>query len=194
MAESPANNTAICKLDSALKIIQCARLRTNTLEIQRTSIVESAAKEKDDAISRANLHSAVDRKEILGRSQVEKDELKGQIETLVRESDNQHLNITSVISDLTSKPQTSADAVKAILDYGISQGVVGPSLHNTRPATSIRVPAASTSRLSPSPPIGTTIHKSRATRVMHPRVRHHRGSPSNPSSGGSAPELRVWWP
>lgn len=111
--------------------------------------------------------------------------MKGHIETMVRENDRQPIHITGIVAVLSANSQASADAANAFLDCDISQGVMGHELRAARPSASLRAPVGSNSRVTPLPPVVTTIRRTRAIRVARGLAPQVRGPYTRPARGGS---------
>lgn len=63
------------------------------------------------------------------------------METIVWESDNQQLYITSSFNDILSMTKVSSHDANGLLDRSIYKGAVDQLFHNLYPAASLRVPA-----------------------------------------------------
>lgn len=91
-----------------------ASRRLNGIETELTTLAGSEAEEKAASVARADDNDAVALEELVRRAEFDEGVLKGPIKTIVRESERQQIQVTSIVNELSSKSQVSADAANAL--------------------------------------------------------------------------------
>lgn len=93
----------IFKLERCHDFVECALSRGNALEDTLTSLVESLSTEREEGVSSANTAYELDWEKLVLYKRDDRDVVKGNIETLVRESDGRKQSINIVVDELQSK-------------------------------------------------------------------------------------------